>query len=201
MSRGSLVEARPTRPPPGCPCVFAPCRSSPNARAAAAAAICIPASAAVLRESLDAEGVARLRRIVGSPCTTSEGAGSAEEDGGASTDGGGEGGGSPDAETGPKLVEARPTTPAWVRFCPDLPQLTRKLRIALPCCGIDGAGHALHAAGVPFDAVFAADLDTRYRTALEQHLEAAGSMTPKLQVVLMEMCCAWSCPHCRRRVT
>lgn len=54
----------------------------------------------------------------------------------------------------------------WVSQAGPLPQFPRPLRLALPCAGVDGAGHALRMMGVPVDPVHVYDLNSYLRPAL-----------------------------------
>ena len=59
----------------------------------------------------------------------------------------------------------------WAALFPKPPSLPRPLRIALPCCGIDGCGTALRALGVDFHACNVFDIEGRYADFLKSHFD------------------------------
>ena len=61
---------------------------------------------------------------------------------------------------------ARLQAPSWVHLVGHVAQPPRPITLALPCCGIDGAGHALAALGVPFEAKYVYDIRISLRGAL-----------------------------------
>ena len=64
----------------------------------------------------------------------------------------------------------------WSRYLPAISSLGRPLRIATPCAGIDGCGHALSHMGpaVTTETVLCYDIEPRYTTYLEDHLMNMG---------------------------
>jgi site-specific DNA-cytosine methylase len=52
--------------------------------------------------------------------------------------------------------------------------LARKLRVAMPCCGIDGCGRAFEILGVQIEAVNVFDLKSGYYTCLSNHFKEMG---------------------------
>ena len=105
-----------------------------------------------------------------------------------------------------------PVSPIW--------GLARPLRVALPCCGIDGCGRALEQLQVPFSACNVYDLQSGYLSYLTQHFselgmtgsvpnlgQLAGDLLripiPKLDVPVDILCAGPPCPPwagqgCRR---
>lgn len=71
-------------------------------------------------------------------------------------------------------VSATPPLPKWSDFFPPLPALGRRLKVACPCMGVDGCGHALQAMSVQADMENCYDLEEAYRGALTQHLSDMG---------------------------
>ena len=71
-------------------------------------------------------------------------------------------------------IEWCPGLPDFRSYFGEIPNLGRRLRVACPCLGIDGAGHALQMLGVPSDMLNCHDLVQDYRPALEQHLRDMG---------------------------
>jgi hypothetical protein len=72
-------------------------------------------------------------------------------------------------------VNLTPPCPDWASYVTRvLPQLSRRLRIAIPCCGIDGCGFALQSIGWEADFVNIYDLEENYREHLMVHLEDMG---------------------------
>ncbi len=71
-------------------------------------------------------------------------------------------------------VSACPPLPNFASFFPELPKLGRRLRICVPCCGIDGCGHALQAMNCPADMHNVYDLQESYRGALTHHFKEMG---------------------------
>lgn len=61
---------------------------------------------------------------------------------------------------------ARCSAKEWASAVGTLPTLTRPLRLALPCAGVDGAGHALRAMGIPAEPTHLYDLREHLRPAL-----------------------------------
>ena len=59
-----------------------------------------------------------------------------------------------------------PVPVEWTSLFPPLPQLARAVRLACPCVGVDGAGHALSMMGVRSEAVNVYDLIDGYRDYL-----------------------------------
>ena len=56
----------------------------------------------------------------------------------------------------------------WAHLVPNLPQLRRKLRAALPCIGLDGIGAGLWEVGwAGMDIIHAYDIDTELIPALQ----------------------------------
>ena len=51
----------------------------------------------------------------------------------------------------------------------------RKLRVAVPCCGIDGAGHALNFLKVPYVPLNVFDLEEGYAACLQEGFAAIGA--------------------------
>ena len=76
------------------------------------------------------------------------------------------------------LVPPQPNR--WEELLPAVPPLGRKLRVALPCIGIDGCGTALRVLRVPHVANNVRDLESRYSQYLESHLDMDGSCKPRL---------------------
>ena len=64
----------------------------------------------------------------------------------------------------------------WSTHLPKIPNLGRPLRIATPCAGVDGCGHALShmKPGVTTETVLCYDIEPRYQTYLEDHLMNTG---------------------------
>ena len=65
----------------------------------------------------------------------------------------------------------------WSTLLPTLAKLPRKLRVAMPCVGIDGCGAALDNMHVEFEACNVFDLEERYEDYLKEHFEAGGYET------------------------
>ena len=59
----------------------------------------------------------------------------------------------------------------WSALFQKPPSLQRPLRVALPCCGIDGCGAALRALGVDFHACNVFDIEERYVDFLKSHFD------------------------------
>ena len=68
-------------------------------------------------------------------------------------------------------VEQTPATPDWQRYFPQLPALSRRLRLASPCCGVHGSMAAMQSMGVAADSVNTYDLDERYEAGMCQDWE------------------------------
>ena len=65
--------------------------------------------------------------------------------------------------------------PPWDRFLPySLPDLGRRLRVAAPCVGIHGCGHAMSAMHAPADSVNVYDLEPGYAKVLQRYMELDG---------------------------
>ncbi len=75
-----------------------------------------------------------------------------------------------------------PPVPDFTPYFDQLPSLGRRLRVACPCIGIDGCGHALQSMSVPADMVNCYDLQDGYRKALMQHLQEMGMETIELHL-------------------
>ena len=71
-------------------------------------------------------------------------------------------------------VRSCPPVPNFARFFPEVPPLGRKLRVACPCIGIDGCGHALQSMGCPTQVFNAYDLEPSYFHALQKHFRDMG---------------------------
>jgi site-specific DNA-cytosine methylase len=67
-----------------------------------------------------------------------------------------------------------PAVPDFSSFFPRVPDLGRRLRLACPCIGIDGCGHALKSMGCPSDVLNAYDLEGTYYDALKKHFQEMG---------------------------
>ena len=66
-------------------------------------------------------------------------------------------------------------SPATVNeYFGSLLKLPRRIRIAAPCIGINGCGHAFRQMGVPAEYVHAYDLEAGYSHYLEQFFESIG---------------------------
>ena len=91
-------------------------------------------------------------------------------------------------EARPNMAEARPIMagvawPApnnWETLLPEIPPLRRKLRVALPCVGIDGCGTALKHMKVRITGCNIYDLDANYATHLRSHVQQDGYETMAL---------------------
>ena len=72
----------------------------------------------------------------------------------------------------------------WSRFGERLTGFGRKLKVALPCCGIDGCLRGLQVMDVPCQACNVFDLEPRYAQCLEEHFREmgmeVGSVVPNL---------------------
>ena len=68
------------------------------------------------------------------------------------------------------------------RYFEALPSLGRRLRVATPCMGIDGAGHALKLLKCPADIINCYDLEDSYRSCLTKHLHSMGMQVVELHV-------------------
>lgn len=79
-------------------------------------------------------------------------------------------------------VAACPALPDYTQFFSEVPPLGRRLRIACPCIGIDGCGHALEVMKVPTDVLNAYDLQDMYVGALSRHLAEMGMETIRLNL-------------------
>jgi len=67
-------------------------------------------------------------------------------------------------------------TPAWTHLLGEVVRPGRPVTLALPCVGIDGAGHALKAMGVDFHAVYVHDIRPHLRKPVSQlHGQARAS--------------------------
>ena len=75
---------------------------------------------------------------------------------------------------------ATPQPNKWEELFPPVPPLGRKLRVALPCVGIDGCGTALRVLQVPHVANNVRDLEARYAGYLDAHLEMDEQRKPRL---------------------
>eukprot|EP00973_Karenia_brevis_P080651 11188620-Karenia_brevis.AAC.1 len=63
----------------------------------------------------------------------------------------------------------------WAKFVEPCGPLGRRLRLAAPCVGIDGAGETLFMGSVEFDAFNVYDLEEGYSAFLTKHfLKASG---------------------------
>ena len=71
-------------------------------------------------------------------------------------------------------IAACPLLPDLSTYFEALPSLGRRLQIATPCMGIDGAGHALKVLGCPTDVHNCYDLQDSYRQVLTHHLKSMG---------------------------
>jgi hypothetical protein len=72
-------------------------------------------------------------------------------------------------------VRMCPQVPDFTQYFDRVPNLGRRLRIAAPCVGVHGCGHALHdMMQVPSDTINVYDLDEAYLPALVTHLRQAG---------------------------
>jgi len=60
----------------------------------------------------------------------------------------------------------------------------RPLRIALPCCGVDGCTEALENLGIPFLPVNVYDLEDKYQETLRTHYRTAGVPEDKINMHL-----------------
>ena len=67
-----------------------------------------------------------------------------------------------------------PSTPDWSQYCPRIPDLGRRLRLASPCVGIHGSGYAMKALGIPTDSTHIYDLEAGYAGCLTEHLLSMG---------------------------
>ena len=69
-------------------------------------------------------------------------------------------------------IDATPSPPTFSDWLPcQVQKLVRPLRVALPCVGIDGCGHALAAMNVDYEACNVFDLEQKYRSCLTHHFE------------------------------
>jgi site-specific DNA-cytosine methylase len=71
-------------------------------------------------------------------------------------------------------VEKTPDAPDWSQYFKQLPALGRRIRVASPCVGIHGCGHALNSMKVGADSIHVYDLDHRYGPYLTKHLQEMG---------------------------
>ena len=70
------------------------------------------------------------------------------------------------------MIAKTPPVPDFTQYFPALPDFGRPLRLASPCIGISGSGHALSAMHVPFVYNNVFDLDPRYQHCLVEHMIA-----------------------------
>ena len=75
-----------------------------------------------------------------------------------------------------------PARVSWSDVLPPLPTLARRLKVAIPCCGIDGCGHALSEMGVSADMTNVYDVIGGYTKVLEKHMREAGQNIIKLNL-------------------
>jgi len=68
------------------------------------------------------------------------------------------------------MVDATPTPPDFSAFFEGLPKLGRPLRLASPCVGISGSGHALDCMEAPYVYNNVFDLEGRYHHYLLEHM-------------------------------
>jgi site-specific DNA-cytosine methylase len=71
-------------------------------------------------------------------------------------------------------VQGTPPPPNWAEFIEQIPPLGRRLRVASPCVGIHGCGHALAAMNVPTDSTNVYDLEAGYTAVLYNQLREMG---------------------------
>ena len=71
-------------------------------------------------------------------------------------------------------IQGTPPVLAWSQFIKPLPELGRRLRIAAPCVGIHGSGHACQQMSVDFDSVNVFDLQKSYFPYLQDLLLSHG---------------------------
>ena len=69
------------------------------------------------------------------------------------------------------MALSKPVTTKWDVLAPKLPKLSRPLRVAMPCVGIDGCGAALEALGTEYTPCNVYDLDQRYSDYLTGHFK------------------------------
>lgn len=69
------------------------------------------------------------------------------------------------------MEPAVPEPNDWATFFPRLPRLARPIHVAMPCCGIDGAGWALKSLGANYSSNNMYDLERRYDKYLKTHFE------------------------------
>ena len=73
-----------------------------------------------------------------------------------------------------KQIELTPACPDWSSLFPKPAELDRRLRIACPCVGIHGCGHALQSMATGADSVLVYDLQAGYKNYLLDHLQAGA---------------------------
>ena len=73
-------------------------------------------------------------------------------------------------------------TPVWSDHVRPCPPLGRKLRVAMPCTGIDGAGEALYQGTVDFEGCNIWDLEGGYKSYLVDHFMKCCGKVPKLHL-------------------
>jgi len=83
---------------------------------------------------------------------------------------------------GEDIASLLPDPISFREYAKELPDMARPLRIATPCCGIEGAGHAFHDGGVWFEGCNVYDLDGDYREYLEHHFQEATGAIPALHL-------------------
>ena len=82
-------------------------------------------------------------------------------------------------------TNAAPTNlapPVWSDHVRPCPPLGRKLRVAMPCTGIDGAGEALYQGNVDFEGCNIWDLEGGYKSYLVDHFMKCCGKVPKLHL-------------------
>ena len=84
----------------------------------------------------------------------------------------------------------------WAKHFPKVPRLARPIHVAMPCCGIDGAGWALKSLGANFHCNNVFDLEHRYKGYLEEYMP--DSEPPRLGAkdgdVLQQDLSSWERP-------
>ena len=83
-----------------------------------------------------------------------------------------------------KQIELTPACPDWSSLFPKPAELDRRLRIACPCVGIHGCGHALQSMATGADSVLVYDLQAGYKNYLLDHLQAGGM---RLQDIVLNL--------------
>ena len=79
-------------------------------------------------------------------------------------------------------IDACPAVPDFSAYFPHVPALGRRLRVALPCVGVNACGYALDAMQVAHDANNVYDLEAGYIDVLTKQLQNAGQEVIRLNL-------------------